>query len=362
MKKCLSIILAFFVLFFNCPPAFCVEKNDSQLIALSDIHSIALSVPSSFTITKDWHDISITKTTPLYDLRNHIVAYCVDIRNNKSNSNAYIIINAYFSDHPILQYAPEAISPYFNTSNKAVYLLAGTYFSEIDGNIKNLITNEIVSKSKLLSDFSSVTWVNTNRMTPSYNDSSPASTLGYDTQEKILTGVPNWQWTRGCTPTAVGMQLANLYPSLNNTNTISLLADAYHTTSSGITYDGFVSSGTKKVIKNKNLGVPSYCDFTKTVCNIPRTGPTHNPYSTYRSEINANRAVVIGCLGASVTTPGYPNGFKDHSITGIGYSYQTAGGSSKYVIVYTTSKNDGKVYIDIESGALGKYAWFIVRK
>ena len=64
MKKCLSIILAFFVLFFNCTPAFCVEKNDSQLIALSDIHSIALSVPSSFTITKDWHDISITKTTP----------------------------------------------------------------------------------------------------------------------------------------------------------------------------------------------------------------------------------------------------------------------------------------------------------
>ncbi len=368
MKKVLSIILATLMILCNFLPAFDAASNINQLIDLSDIQTIAISTPAYFTITKDWSDISITKTTPLYDLHNNIVAYCVDMKNNDSDDNAYVIINAYSSDNPILQYAPEAISPYFNISDKAIYLFAGTYFSERNEIITDLSTSKTISKSKLSSKFGSVKWINADKQLLSSTAASTekietsVSPLGYDTQEKILTGVPNWQWTRGCTPTAVGMQLANLYPSLNNTNTISLLADAYHTTSSGDTFDGFVASGTKKVIKNKGLGTPSFCNFASTIAGLPRNGPTYNTYATYKSEINSNRAVVIGCFNATMTTPGYPTGFGDHSITGIGYSYQTAGGSAKYVIVYTTSRNDGRVYINVNSGALGDYAWFIVRK
>ena len=327
--------------------------------------------PSFFAPTSDWSNVTIRKTTPLYDLYNEIIAYCVDIQNADTGKNAYIVINADEKGTPVLQYAPDATSPYYDIGNsRALYLAPGAYHV-IDGDmIVDLTTEETIAKSSLTikdktetrssSDVSAETLVKNEYVRAAYLSGS--SQRSNDTRETILNGVPNWHWQYGCVPTAIGMQLAKLYPSLNDQNTIGRLASALGTDSNGVTIRRYIPDRLVAFITRCGFATPSYCDYpaVDSVGN-PLTGIGYNSYTTYKSEIDAGRPVAIYSENASVSIPGYSSlsGWESHMITGIGYSYVISG-YDKYVVTYTTSAPAGRVYININS-QLGAFAWLIVR-
>ena len=371
-KKFLALFLALILLFSSFSSVLALDALNSEKGGMADIYAIARHAPSFFVPTKDWRNVAIRKTTPLYDLENSIIAYCIDIQNADTGKNAYVIISADETETPILQYAPDAVSPYYDitSSSRALYLMPGAYHVLEGKSMMDLATERTYALEEVLSVYQTAKaeTATLNTATTETADFSALRQLyiagvqpkGYDTKEKILSTVPNWQWTYGCSPTAIGMQLAKLYPSLNTTNTIAELAVALQTSASGSSASEHFPERVSAYIVSKGLGTPTYCNFPSRQSNgAPERGISSNPYSTYLSEINAGRAVAISSHYPTVSTPQYPNGWDRHTITGVEYSYMTSG-SDKYVIVHTTEVLDGKVYINISN--LGDFAWFIVRK
>lgn len=370
-KKLISLLLVLALVVGICPAVFAMETATTEM---EDIYAIARNAPTHYLPTAHWTDVTILKTTPLFDLDRNVVAYCVDLRNAETGENAYVFVNADPKGYPILQYSPDGVSPYYGeTTGRALFLSAGQYLVENGEMITVLNTGETVSKTVVLEQYEQQTKEVAHQVDWETNEKQDFSTyranyiagiapLSLDTKEKILTKVPNWQWRKGCAPTAVAMQIANLLPNVpaSGNNMIDKLAEYMKT--------DLNSGGTD--FKDITHGAQNYvadCNFTKTTIALwesetwsgtPRLGPDYNTYSSFMSEINYGRAVCIYSANATVQTPGYKNGWEAHMITGIGYSYSTADSQNKNVIVYTTNVEDGRVYIPIYGTALGNYAWF----
>ena len=367
-KKYLVLFLVVTLLLCGITPVQALEANRNKN-ELYEVHTIARNAPSFFVPTSDWTNVTIRKTTPLYDLNDEIIAYCVDIQNADTGKNAYIVINADETGTPVLQYAPDATSPYYDIGNsRALYLAPGVYHA-IDGDtIVDLTTEEKIAKSSLTiaektevksnSSVSAETLARNEYVRAVYLSGS--SQRSYDTREKILNGVPNWQWNSGCVATAIGMQLANIYPGLNNQNIIPAL-HARLVNAQGQAMPKDTAQGVLSFLASYSLQTPTYCNFNSydSVGN-PYTGISRNSYSVYKAEINAGRAVAVYSREATIVTGGYPNGWRTaHMITGIGYSYSVSG-YDQHIVAYTTAVSDGRVYINIDT-ELGRFAWFIIR-
>lgn len=375
-KRVITLILALIFLCGTFPHAVANSTSPVTDYDLADVRAIALNTPRRFQPTSNWVNIDITKVTPLYDLETNVIAYCVDMQNAETDENAYVFVNADKTGYPILQYSPEGKSPYFDVeSEQALYLVAGRYCSMEDGVITELATGETISLQNLLAEretAAEAASINEEQATESVIDTTDYSALradfiegslsarGYDTKEVVIKKVPNWQWYKGCAPTAVAMQIANLLPSVpsSGTSMISTLA-GYMNTTNGSTQLNKIANGAQTYIYD--------CGFTKQTLAVwqsvnalgfPRYGSTYNPYSAYTSEIDLGRAVCIQSENATVSTPGYANGWDSHMITGVGYSFSTVNSQEKYVIVHTTNTAGGKVYIPIFGTALGSYGWF----
>lgn len=369
-KKMISLLLALALVVGICPAAFAAPI---VVTGMEDIYAIARNAPLHYLPTANWTDVDIVKTTPLFDLDDSIVAYCVDLYNAETDAYAYVFVNADPKGYPILQYSPDGTSPYYNeTIGRALYLSAGQYLVEHGEIISVLNTGETVSKATVLEQYEQYSKETAQQLDLETNERQDYSAyranyiagiapLALDTKEKTLTKVPNWQWRKGCAPTAVAMQIANLLPTVpaNGNNMIDKLAE-YMKTDPNKHTTGF---------NNITKGAQNYvadCNFTKTTIALweketllgePRLGPDYNPYSSFLSEINYGRAVCIYSANATVQTTGY-DGWEAHMITGIGYCYSTVNSQEKSVIVYTTYVPDGRVYIPIYGTALGDYAWF----
>jgi len=369
-KKMISLLLVLALVVGICPAAFAAPIVVTEM---EEIYAIARNAPLHYLPTANWTDVDIVKTTPLFDLDGNIVAYCIDLYHAETDAYAYVFVNADPKGYPILQYSPDGTSPYYNeTSGRALFLSAGQYLIEHEETITVLNTNETVSKTAVLEQYEQQTKeiaYQLNAETREKQDFSAyranyiagIAPLAFDTKEKTLSKVPNWQWRKGCAPTAVAMQIANLLPTVpaNRNDMIDKLAEYMKTDSVKGTTD----------FKDITKGAQNYvadCNFTKTTIALwedetwsgtPRLGPDYNPYSSFVSEINYGRAVCIYSANATIQTTGY-DGWGAHMITGIGYCYSTVNSQEKSVIVYTTNVADGRVYIPIYGTALGDYAWF----
>lgn len=80
-KKFLALFLALILLFSSFSSVLALDALNSEKGGMADIYAIARHAPSFFVPTKDWRNVAIRKTTPLYDLENSIIAYCIDIQN-----------------------------------------------------------------------------------------------------------------------------------------------------------------------------------------------------------------------------------------------------------------------------------------
>ncbi|MCL1807838.1 MAG: hypothetical protein FWG31_09070 [Oscillospiraceae bacterium] len=379
--KISAILLAISILFSlsaNASTAISSEETVRQQLR-EDIRAVAVNAPSHFNETAEWQNIKIVKETPLYDLEGTLIAYCMDLQNADTGENAYIIINNDRTDFPILQYAPTAVSPYFNVKGTALYLAAGLYGIDSGVAIKDLSTGETINKKDIMrqeadtmnDSISEAERENKQRI--DYSGAWELYTSGVSANNTlmrntpvtvILNNVPNWQWYVGCSPTAIGMQLAAIYPNLSSSFSanlvIGLLSTYMGTASDGSTPWANHGSGAQRFLFNNGFGTPSFCDWhSKNANGIPNFGAAHNSYSTYIGEINAGRAVSIVSLDCTISTATYQSGWRSHMVTGIGYSYVT-GLPWQYVIVHTTSVRDGQVYLFLDHHT-SQYAWFIVR-
>ena len=118
-KRILALFLSLVFLLGSFPHILAVDALQTEKNDMEDIHAIAQHAPTFFVSTKDWTNTNVIKTTPLYDLEDRVVAYCIDIENADTNENAYVIVSHDKTEAPILQYAPYATSPYTFTPSFA---------------------------------------------------------------------------------------------------------------------------------------------------------------------------------------------------------------------------------------------------
>lgn len=313
---------------------------------LLTVQQFVLEAPKDFPTTSSWIHNSIISTIPLYDINDTISAYCVDFFNEDIKQEAYMIVNITSGEPQILEFHPNGKSPYSDGEQEEYYYggFENYYVKENDNQLRNLLTNTLVSRNiALLDDSAGTSYV------------SRGVVNGYSN----ISGVPDYQWRKGCTPTSLAMSLKYRFgSSVDSQNTlIDCLANSCSTDSAGNTWDSNIKTGVSSYLSSKNI-TPSFCRAysVMAVSDIPIHGAASNPLSAYQSYINSNVPVIILMTGAQGTSTAYPNGFGDHSVCGTGYY---VGSTGQFVIVHTT-QCEGDVYVAYSETALGNFAWFIV--
>lgn len=372
MKKTISgILLVMFMMSFalgNAVAANSTSEGTSDS-TISEIRAIAVHAPSRFEPTSDWlsEDVLITKETPLYDINDTLCAYCLDLKNRITDETAYILISTGGNDFPIIGYAPQGISPYFEipATETAVFLSIGNYYID-DGDVyTSVIDGTELQKSAL--SVSTAETTTFSQTTEDYSDirqmyangTFPNSVSRAGTSSRNLTGVPNWQWTCGCAPTAMGMIISYQYQQYGWTQTeiISGLA-SYMKTSAGGTSREDIMPGTSNYLASKN-STPTTCEWNSSDSSgCPNLGASYNPKSVYKAQIDAGNPVFVLCDNSTMTSQGFIDGFGTHGMAGVGYMFSTVDGD--YIIVHTTATIDEDFYASLDSSTFSEYAWGIL--
>lgn len=333
---------------------------------------------------KKWENIKILKDTNLYDFDNKLVAHNLDLQNIDTNEEGYVIISQDDNDEPILEFSLDAQSPYarFDSGNDITFIyseMLGYYTKEsvISDNKSNNIYYDIINNDKL-SDTAVKFMIesdNTRKYksqrsnnevkklrsilsnpqdeTNSATDDSSIKPYSSDTVESILS-VPDYSWTYGCVPTSAAMILEYDYPSKmpSDENTLMYeLSNAMGTDplggpSGGGTQISKIPQGIRKVCKNHGVTVLTWNDGY---------GRSNSTYSEYISEIDSNHPLMVILLKSTLKTPAYSDGFGNHGMAGVGYSYNK-GDNSKYIIVHDTAV-EGDVYLNFNASGLGTNIW-----
>ncbi|MDR0445428.1 MAG: hypothetical protein LBH17_00070 [Oscillospiraceae bacterium] len=232
MKKIISICLAI-TMAITFPISAIATKGDmASTNTMETIRAVAVNAPSKFEETADWASVTaILQETPLTDIEGNLRAYCFDLENTETNERAYIIVSLNTTEYPVLQYAPTAISPYYESveeGTSAVYAGAGRYFTTDENGIQSLTTDEAYTANELeliieTSQLSRTSTQGVNSALSAVEDFTgewayfASDSTAFNTQSAavtesevlianvVLSGVPNLQWYLGCTPTAMAI-------------------------------------------------------------------------------------------------------------------------------------------------------------
>lgn len=335
-----------------------------------------------------WNEIETVNIREIFDFADKSIGYCIDFNNKETDEKAYIILSSNIEDELISEFAIGKYSPYTEKQvpedSKCIYDGALSYYSKYtvnqfkntkDSSIyvdikmdKDLEKNEIdllkknaknkiyrstnPSKSKKIREA-----VYLNNDINTINNSTTESAISYrrpiDPVYQVLT-VPDYQWYRGCSPTAAAMVLKHRYPQSlpDEKDLIDELANAMGTESSGATSISDIPKGIRTVLKNHKFAVDTWNDGS---------GKSNSTFSEFCTEIDDNKPLVATLIGSKLTAPSYPNGFKNHSMTGVGYQYEndSDGIHDRYIIVHDTGV-DGDVNCNFDSSSLGTNTWTYV--
>ena len=376
-KRVLSIFLSILVISL-CIPAVSANLISSNTYNESEL--IAVGAPKTFGYNYDW---SIVKETPLYDADSNIIAYCYDLKNQSivcddEPKTAYTVVNVTENGSVILMFGIDGVSPYFtNDYDKAYFFGALEYYGEIDGEIINITTEEVISEDALVS--MSDTYVDAlndssvekkqadNYRTVLMNEGKGISTysewIPFEGDLRMLYSVPSLQWYRGCAPTSVAMMIMGVDPYFDSALLIDNLAYWMGTESNGSTSFTGIASGTYTYLTINNIGYPWYCGWNAMQSNgeYPKVGFTYNSKETFKSSIDRGYPVGVYVSSSSVVTPGYSN-MGAHMMAGVGYLFDSTleGLSGDYIICYTTNVADGGVFFPMTTSALNNVAWFLL--
>ncbi|MGA9087459.1 MAG: C39 family peptidase [Methanoregula sp.] len=336
-----------------------VDTDLATSIALLNVKDIAAMSPDF----SSWNEATVTLSTTYYDLQNRKTAYAFSVNVN-GDYEGYILVSATKENYPVLELShgklpnemPEKKAKsdqiadtfagekgFVSASNKPIYL-GGTYFYEkyelTNSNGKKQMDIYVDQNSDRIADISNVTsaipLTNVRVASTQYQQQKDAEIAkqwnlqifalnqGNATINRALisaqgtvyiSGVPNYAWYLGCSPTAAGMVLGywknHGYSNLPSGQTlISELATAMGTSSiwptNGGTWPWNINSGIMTVCSNhgySNFNSYSYIE---------------DPWSTVTSEINAQRPFVLSMYHGGTATD-TTTAYGDHSVACVGY-------------------------------------------
>lgn len=133
------------------------NSNSLSLELTTELSTLARNATQEFTETYVWDvsDISIDKITPLYDSEQKIANYCIDMTYcNDDEKHAYVILSNDSNCYPIVQFAPDARSQYYDIADTldAYFILPGDYFI-LSPDEDDTLTSLISGMDTDLSDF-----------------------------------------------------------------------------------------------------------------------------------------------------------------------------------------------------------------
>jgi len=178
---------------------------------------------------------------------------------------------------------------------------------------------------------------------------NPASSRG----SGRISGVPNYPWYRGCSPTAAGMVLgywaSHGYPDFptgtNGETLIDELADAMGTWDwpiDGWTWPWDIDNGIEEVSENHG-----YSDFDAS-------NDYWMSWSEVKTEVDADRPFVINMLQGG-TGSGHSQSYGDHSVTCRGY-YDS---DENWVFIYDTWDDTGSHTLAYGNWWLAMATWVV---
>ena len=380
------------------------ETSTSTSCDLSEVETIAKNAPQ-FILGSDkiqWSDVDVVNSKPLYDFNDKLVAYSLDLKSDIDNEDAFVIISTSQEDEPILEFGVNQQSPYDKVTDNQTCIFDGFqgYYSHGKKTSKyhDILKNKDLENEevKLYTDNTkNKKYVSTkpnnakhNRLTLKYNKTKDSNYLTETTSSAVtaslpatvsssatvseapvtntskeLSGVPDYYWYHGCSPTAAAMVLKYDYPSKLSQFTQYTLTDALVSTMHTTLPEGATS------IPNLAIGIEQFMSSQGVKVSAFNYGARSNAtFDKAVSEIESNRPFVATLIGSTETSPSYPasyGGFGNHSMACIGYDITTSTDSSgvtttnHYIIVHDTG-SDGSVYCDYDSSALGTPTWTTV--
>ncbi|GIP30798.1 C39 family peptidase [Paenibacillus sp. J2TS4] len=294
--------------------------------------------------TDDWHDSKVNFEFPLFDFDGNVTAYLFSVTVGGTDSG-YLIVSAE-NDPVVLESAREGSHPYFKFLNEGQPIYVGATMYYIKRNTSEFID---IRQGKIItsSDFKSKGTLqgksfNENMDLSKHSDLEfsplsiePQTIISYS--KKIISGVPDFSWHLGCSPTSfsniVKYWANNGYPNLVQRGTttnelIEEMADFMNTNRDGTTgWDDRVT------------GMVNYWSDKNYKVSVSRVSAS---FSTHKTEMNNDRPDIINVVDDAT--------YGNHDMTGVGYEeYQDTEQNLKWfrwVIVHDTWDNTPKdVYI-----------------
>ncbi|PFY16234.1 PA14 domain-containing protein [Bacillus toyonensis] len=257
----------------------------------------------------EWKEANFSESKTLYDLEGKVKGYVFQVK--KENKDfGYIIANSDKNGTPIIESTREGTNPYKGVEEgKAIYTGPIQYLKKEKENVTSISGDQTLSIKEAKKNGEEKELQHNNK-----NDSNKKnktfmkSALASDNEEfKKIEGVPDYNWYKGCAPTA----LANLvaywdkhgYHNLVADNVsvdqlISNLAIELETDDKGYTYTSKVAPVVWKYFSNLGYFPQAYQD------NSPS-------YDRFVGEIDMGRPLLV----STQSDPFY----KNHMMTGVGY-------------------------------------------
>lgn len=249
----------------------------------------------------NWKDAQIGASNTLYDLDGNITGYVFQIEKN-NEEHGYIIANGKNNGPSIIESTRAGANPYKNIEEgKAIYTGPLQHLKKENDKIIDLHTNQNVEKLEEKKQLEVV---------QNYSFSAPKVERFSNKpkiQNKLINNVPDYQWYRGCSPTAIANLVAYWSQYYNNLlrddetphQLIDNLGDMMGTDKNkGATEQSKMAPGIQQYWKSRGYNVETQYD----------TQPT---YEKFKKEIDLDRPIIVNLNNDST--------FSDHTVTGVGY-------------------------------------------
>jgi hypothetical protein len=323
-------ILASVCLSSSAASVFSETNSSSQ----SDIEMMAENFASS---ELNWSSVTLSNIRALYNFNGDSIAYSVDVENNNTQQNGYVILSTKPNDEPIVQYSKDTTSPYDAISNggdMCIYNIAGDYYakSEKNSSFYDIGNKQILSDS----DVDQFKQADANRdynapdISRAKNNRQELLTNKINSKCKpftatILSGVPFYtQDSNSCVPTSAAMELKYLYPSYVpndfNLETLPVLRNEMGWTAKGGVKYSNIALGIYNAMKY-DWNYPG--DINDYNTETSRSSATFN---RVMGQIDNGKPFLITCTETSSNIT-----YHQHCMCVVGYN-----ASNSYLIVHDT--------------------------
>ncbi|ASS73920.1 hypothetical protein CIG75_02290 [Tumebacillus algifaecis] len=298
---------------------------DSPVVSITTAQKQAseyLDLQKQHADTDDWDSAVIQEGKVLYDFDGNVSAYLFPLTVNDRPSG-YMIVSAYSQTSGVIESTRTGTTPYVGINGKdAIYVGPLMHYKKVgDAHFEDLHLKKKIQKNTLKSK-GPLAKENVNRLSAS--QITPEAITEY--KSKTLTGIPDYQWYKGCAPTS-GANIVkywdnNGYPNLVQDTTqpntiIEYLAMYMNTNSEGGT-----------TVYNMISGMKQYWNLRGY---YPTITDHYSNFGSHVTEMTNSRP-------DWVTTVSHPT-YKDHAMTGVGYESYYSTDDFKYhynVVVHDT--------------------------